>query len=59
MVRNTGELMKMIKHIINFIAVGGFVPTIATFYLLSDGLHQTGVEVAYVAILALAIRLND
>ena len=48
----------MIKHIINFLAVGGFAPTIATFYLLSDGLHQTGVAVAYIAILALAIRLN-
>ena len=50
----------MIKNIVNILAVGCFVPFLATFYLLNgQTVDQVFLSAVYGLILALAIRLND
>lgn len=49
----------MLKHIINTLALGGFVPFLTAFYVADNGYLQLGYTITYGAILALAITIND
>ena len=49
----------MLKHIINCLAVGGFIPTLTAFYLANgQPLDQAVIVAVYALISFLAIKIN-